>query len=337
MPRCHTTAAFAMAAALFGVACGGDEAGPAGADAAPLADADPAAARWLDLAPIAAGPVQEIGVAALDGRVYVVGGIDDRGGTVDDLLVYEPEADAWSAAAPLPAPLHHVNVAAYQGRLYVLGGLRPSFGAVGSAWVYDPEDDAWSAIAPMPAGTERGAGAVGVVGDRIVVAGGEDAGGALATVSAYVPATDSWDQELPSLPAARNHLMGAVVGDTLHVIGGRGAGIDDVAAEVFALPAGAGAWQTRAPMPTARGGAAAGVVGGEIIVVGGEGNAAASSGVFAQAEAYDPVADQWRALPDMSVPRHGMGAAGIGERLYVPGGATVQAFGATDAHQALAF
>jgi hypothetical protein len=37
----------------------------------------------------------------------------------------------------------------------------------------------------------------------------------------------------------------------------------------------------------------------------------------------------------MVTPRHGMGAAAIGNSLYVPGGATVQAFGAVDTFEIL--
>jgi hypothetical protein len=37
----------------------------------------------------------------------------------------------------------------------------------------------------------------------------------------------------------------------------------------------------------------------------------------------------------MPTPRHGMGAAATGGRLYVPGGATVQAFGAVATHEIL--
>jgi hypothetical protein len=35
----------------------------------------------------------------------------------------------------------------------------------------------------------------------------------------------------------------------------------------------------------------------------------------------------------MAAPRHGIGAAVLGERIFVPGGAAVQGFGAVDTHQ----
>ena len=87
-------------------------------------------------------------------------------------------------------------------------------------------------------------------------------------------------------------------------------------------------------MPTARSGHAAAVVRGCLYVFGGEGNTASPSGTFPQNEAYDPRNDTWQVMPAMPIPRHGIGAAVLGERILVPGGATVQGFGVTPAHQA---
>jgi len=63
-------------------------------------------------------------------------------------------------------------------------------------------------------------------------------------------------------------------------------------------------------------------------VVGGEGNRGSNTGVFPQTERYDPATDTWTTLAPMRPARHGMGAAGFEGRLYVPGGATRQGFGA---------
>src|SRR5262249_44890058 len=92
----------------------------------------------------------------------------------------------------------------------------------------------------------------------------------------------------------------------------------------------AGVWAPRHAMPTARGGAAGAVVGGLLVVAGGEGNPAAASGVFATVEIYDPSSDSWSPGPPMATPRHGTGAAALGDAMIVPGGATHAGFGATD-------
>jgi N-acetylneuraminic acid mutarotase len=76
------------------------------------------------------------------------------------------------------------------------------------------------------------------------------------------------------------------------------------------------------------------VVQGCLYVLGGEGNANLPSGVFPQNEVYDPRTDVWETLTPMATPRHGIGAAVLGDRIFVPGGANVQGFGATAAHEA---
>jgi N-acetylneuraminic acid mutarotase len=339
MVRTEARTTWYLAAALA-VLCGGcGDDGNGGGD--PDGGDGPAGGRWETLSPIESGPVQETAVVELGGKIYVVGGFHGTRGIVSDFLVYDPAEDAWDTAAPLPAPVHHANAAAANGKIYVVGALSGAgFQAVGVTWEYDPDLDQWAEKTPMPGGTERGSSAVGVVDGVIYLAGGFR-GGSVADVSSYDPIGDQHDaSSWPDLPEALDHLVGAAVGGSFYAIGGRRGGIAGVKERVdMLLPAGGGGggggWVPRAPIPTARAGMAVGVVGGRIVVVGGEGNTAASSGVFAEAEIYDPAADEWSALPSMVVPRHGMGAAGLGDALYVPGGADVQAFGAVATNERL--
>jgi N-acetylneuraminic acid mutarotase len=76
------------------------------------------------------------------------------------------------------------------------------------------------------------------------------------------------------------------------------------------------------------------VLDGKLYVFGGEGNAAEESGVFAEAEVYDPATDAWEVLTPMATPRHGTGAAALDGVIYVPAGATEQALGAVDTNDA---
>jgi len=311
--------------------CGDDGSGDADARALPDADPD---SPWRTAPPVGGGVIQETAAVALDGRIYVIGGFAGGAGITDAVRVFDTATETWSDGAPLPAAVHHANAAVVDGVIYVVGSLRTlQFNASGEVWAWNPLTDAgWSARAAMPAGTGRGASVVGVVDGRIVVAGGLR-GNAVADVSSYDPATDSWDDSLPDLPAPRDHACGGVVDGALVTAGGRQGTIVSTTNQVWAFD-GAG-WIERAPMITGRGGTACGVVDGRLIVVGGEGNPDASSGVFPQAESYDPAADAWQSLEPMPTPRHGMAAAAWQGSLYVPGGATIQAFGATDTHEVL--
>ena len=58
--------------------------------------------------------------------------------------------------------------------------------------------------------------------------------------------------------------------------------------------------------------------------------------VFAEVWRYDLASDSWSSLPDMPLPRHGLGAGLIGDRFYVVGGASgVGSEGTSDANQVL--
>jgi N-acetylneuraminic acid mutarotase len=289
---------------------------------------------WRRLAPIAGGPRQEHAAAALAGEVYVVGGIrpDPVSGfvTVPDVEVYDPRRDTWRTAAPLPVAMNHPNLAAAGGKLYVLGGLSggASWQALRDSFVYDPATDRWTSLPPMPAGTERGSAAVGVRGGTIYLAGGmrtltPTPGGLQDTVDqvhAYDVRGRRW-HALPSLPQARDHVGGAVVGGIFYVLGGRDRGQVNVRDTVYAFDPRTRRWTERAPMPTARGGIATAVVGDRIYTFGGEGNVVDGvNTVFDQTEAYDTRRDRWQRLAPMPVPRHGTAAATVGDTVYIPGG-----------------
>jgi N-acetylneuraminic acid mutarotase len=79
----------------------------------------------------------------------------------------------------------------------------------------------------------------------------------------------------------------------------------------------------RKPLPTARSGHGAVLYRGKIFVMGGEG----SSRVFGQNEAYDPAGDSWEQYAPMLTPRHGLGAAAVGDAIYVAGGGVVMGGG----------
>ncbi|MBA2320672.1 MAG: hypothetical protein H0V89_05890 [Deltaproteobacteria bacterium] len=199
-------------------------------------------------------------------------------------------------------------------------------------WALTPGvDDTWLPRASFPG---RGSAVTGVVDGRIYVAGGWGEGAAVDDLAVYDPATDAW-ADLAPMPAPRDHACGAAIDGVLVVVGGRMIDIASHTDTVFRYDPASDAWTQGAPMPTGRGGAACGVVGGELVVVGGEGNPNDPSGVFSVAEAYDAAADTWRVLPAMITPRHGMAAGAWGEQLFVPGGATIQAFGASEVHEIL--
>jgi N-acetylneuraminic acid mutarotase len=236
----------------------------------------------------------------------------------------------------LPSPIHHANAAVVDGAIYIVGALETAnFTSAGYVWSWNPATEtAWTMHPLMPAGSERGSSVVGVIGGRIYIAGGLR-NGAVPDFSSYDPATEMWDTTLPPLPDIRDHGCGAAIAGKLYVAGGRRGTRPSFTDTVFEYTP-SGAWVSRAPMPTARGGIGCGVVDGDrLVVVGGEGNPDAPTGVFPQVEAYRASTDTWDVLTPMPNPRHGMGCAGVGASLYVPGGGDHEGFGVVSTHDIL--
>jgi N-acetylneuraminic acid mutarotase len=324
---------------VLAIGCGGTSGGSSSPDGDVDDDGLPGGcdriAPWAAAPAMARGPTQETAAVAVAGRIYVIGGFNEDAAVVAAVQIYDTATCTWSMGPDLPKAVHHANVAAVGGTIYVLGAMQAlSFTSIGDVWSWNPATDAgWTARTAMPVGTQRGSAIVGVIDDQIYLAGGLR-NGAVAEVSMFDPATDLWTTTLPPLPAARDHGCGGAAGGKLYVTGGRQADIGSTSPVVFEYTPG-GAWAMRAEMPTARGGTACGVIDDRIVVVGGEGNPNDPSGVFPQAEVYDTTTNTWASLPDMPTPRHGMGAATWDGRLYIPGGATVQAFGAVATHEVL--
>jgi len=274
------------------------------------------------------GARQEFNVAALKGIVYAVGAF----GTAADskrLEAYDPATNTWTTKASIPFSSDHPNVAATADKLYILGEV----GAQNSA-EYDPATNMWTMKAPVP--TQRAASATAAIGTKIYVAGGAmgsngaSFGPTVRDFAAYDTATNTWETLDPIPAPGRNHAVGAAVNGIFYIVGGRTNGpMDGLQNRVDAYDPATRQWTQKANMPVARGGCMGGVVNGQIVIVGGEGNARDinPNGVFPDTDVYDPVADMWRVMAPMRTPRHGTGAAGVGNKLYVPGGATAQGGG----------
>ena len=162
------------------------------------------------------------------------------------------------------------------------------------------------------------------------------AGDSRATVSAFDTISGGWlslPQKARQLPAARDHVGGAMVVHKFYVLGGRDSGVTNLRDTVFVLDLHdiASGWTTAAgKMPTPRTSIPTGAVDTKIYVFGGEGNRANKTGVFNQSEVYDTVADSWAGLPPMKFPRHGTQAAVAGGKVYIPGGSVREGPGGTD-------
>jgi N-acetylneuraminic acid mutarotase len=125
-------------------------------------------------------PRAEAAVAAVAGKIYVIGGriasvFAEDGSDTDVVEGYDPARDLWSRPlAKMPAPRSAMGAASWRNRIVLAGGETTDAGGVVGASdavaTYEPETNAWRALATLPA-PRRGI-ATGLIGDRLYVAGG---------------------------------------------------------------------------------------------------------------------------------------------------------------------
>jgi Kelch motif len=280
----------------------------------------------------------------LDGAVYLVGGIDrivDYGDpsdvpgvperveveSSDELLRLDPATGRYETLPPLPEALNHVGFVTYEGDLYVVGGHgQLLWGATPSRnfYRYSPETRSWTTLPPMQ--IARGAVAAGVVGDRLIVAGGMVRGAPLDTVEIYDFTTGEWSRGA-SLPEPREHTAGAVLDGRFYVIGGRNR-VTDSLSTVERYDPERDRWEDVPGLPVASGGLEAVTFDGTIIAMGGGDDR--KRFVTPAVQQFDPDTERWTELPRMRSPRHGFAAAVVGERIYTAGGSPCPLFNASD-------
>jgi len=93
---------------------------------------DPREDRWRTAAPMPKGSGAGGNAAdALNGALYVFGGeYFDRGGRVHpEAWRYDPRADVWEAATPMPTPRHGLGAVAIDNAIWLVGGARKPSGS----------------------------------------------------------------------------------------------------------------------------------------------------------------------------------------------------------------
>ena len=117
---------------------------------------------WTMKKPLPA-PRNEVALAAVGGKVYVVGG--SVGGVAVPMIdEYDPPSDGWRTRAAMPKGLDHLGVAVVDGKIITVGGFIGSVhrGAVSDVYEYNVAADTWRTLAPMK--NPRGSVGVGSAG-----------------------------------------------------------------------------------------------------------------------------------------------------------------------------
>jgi hypothetical protein len=267
--------------------------------------------EWTKLQPM---PTEraEVTAATIGSSIYVVGGFDSKGDTVDKVEVYDARSNTWSTAKELPIPLHHAAAASYQGKLYVVGGYLEGWIPSNALLIYDPLANEWRRAKDMQ--TPRGALTAQFI-DGILYAVGGSNGMPLSTNEAYDPSINIWET-MTQMPTAREHLASGVVDGKLYVIGGRQGDLTSNLDVNEEYDPETNKWVTKTPMPSKRGGIVGASLSDSIFVFGGE----SPEKTFDNNEQYVAALDMWIVREAMPTARHGLAAAEAGGDIYVIGG-----------------
>jgi N-acetylneuraminic acid mutarotase len=231
---------------------------------------------------------------------------------------YDPASDTWTTLEPLPLAVSDSAGAFANGVLYSIGGVDVQTGALlGAIQAYSIADQAWTVLGDSALGTARQSHAAAALGGRIYVTGGYDGNNIVAGVEEFDPATGAVSS-LGDMPAAIEfHAMTAVPSrNRLYVAGGFD-GLAGPVATAYEFNPEAGAWTEVASLPSLpRYGAAAFSLQDRVYLAGGF-----SDDASVETWEYNPADDSWTRRADLNGARYFHGAAAIGGKGYVYGGA----------------
>ena len=253
-------------------------------------------------------------VAVANGRyVFLLGGIDAAGASVDSVYRLDPARGTTRLAGALAAPTHGAAALLLGQRAFVFGGAGPP--VYDLVQEYDPASGNTRVVGHLPA--QRADLAATAVGRHVVVAAGFDGIGPLNTVLATMD--ERHFRLLARLPEAVRYPAVAAVGNSVYLFGGLQSGGEYTgtftrAIQRVNLSTGRSAVLGRLPTPYAH--AMATVRDGQVFILGGSTPSGSSNAILRFNPATGAVSRAG------TLPEHVAdgGVATIGDTTYLFGG-----------------
>ncbi|MCX8130870.1 MAG: hypothetical protein N3I35_12300 [Clostridia bacterium] len=163
------------------------------------------------------------GVAAANGKIYVIGGND---GNAFKVLEYNPESDIWTEKAKMKSSKRCYGIVSTGNLIYTVGGSNPEGNKeISDIEEYNPEKDIWTHLADME--IPRSDIAISVINRKIYITGGYQISGQTSLVEQYDMVSKQWET-LKSMDECRGFHKAVALNGKLYVIGGT-----DLLAEPF--------------------------------------------------------------------------------------------------------
>ena len=114
---------------------------------------DPACNKWEEIAAANGRRCNAFG-AAMNGKIYIAGGLGLGGEVLSSCEVYNPATNEWQLMPMLNIPRYNASMVCLKGELYVLGGttkLKGSHVRALTVEMFDSDSNEWKKISQIPA------------------------------------------------------------------------------------------------------------------------------------------------------------------------------------------
>jgi hypothetical protein len=207
----------------------GSTSGPMGPTSSTVFVYDPATDSFSEGTPMPAGRERGgAGTATYNGKIYIAGGQHDPPDGVYNprakpwFDVYDPATKTWTQLPNMPRARDHFHAQVVDGKFYAIGGRQTrDTNIVTAVDVYDLSQGTtgtWQTLnTALP--TPRSGFTTAVLGNEILVIGGEGGGIAHNAVEAYDTATNTW-RTLEPMPTGRHGIQAVVHNGGVYVAAG---------------------------------------------------------------------------------------------------------------------
>lgn len=286
---------------------------------------DPATDRWSSAGRLANTRVRHAAVRLADGRVLVMGGMDESqrpGVLLDTAELFDPATNAWTTTGALAvARWYHAAAMLGDGRVVVAGGGSENWAMPEFAEMYDPATGRWNSAGNLVAA--RYQHSLSVLPDgRLLAAGGNftPSSDGQTGAEAYDPALNRWTPVGPMAEGRARHTATVLNQGAVLVVGGIDEEAPLASAERFSPATGTWSSAGRSNARPSSSHTATLLRDGTLLQAGGEEGEQA----LRRSLRYDAAQDSWEDVGDMIDVRawHATALLATGEALVTGGQAS---------------
>uniref|UniRef100_A0A182Q0M1 BTB domain-containing protein n=1 Tax=Anopheles farauti TaxID=69004 RepID=A0A182Q0M1_9DIPT len=255
------------------------------------------------------GPKCGLGVAELEGKLFVCGGYD-RAECLRSVESYCPETNSWTQQSNMGEARGRVQIAVIDGTVFAVGGCNGTT-ELDSVEYLSKADRKWKKMCKLP--LARSNAGVCALNGKIYCIGGWNGQSGIKQCDVLKPDENKWFSIAP-LHTGRYQAGVTAYGGKLWVVGGSDAWNCLGSVEVYDVEA--NQWTLGPSLLTARRGCGLAEYNGKLYAVGG------SDGTHSlnTTECYDEESKCWIAGPNLTSPRSNVSVAVVQNRLYAIGG-----------------